>query len=150
MRAFLFSIVSVGLLLAGCFVAEPISSPASPPQPPARSVATPAPEMSPHAEALQLVFTKGAKRIREVELAFAKATKAVEPKFKIGDEEFWWHDVAKREWTADRPFYPGYIDSTHMFFVAYRIDGKVVASWSVDTRLGTVSSDDETRFAPAK
>ena len=94
--------------------------------------------MSPHAEALQLVFTKGANRIREVELAFAKATKAAEPKFKIEDEEFWWHDVAKREWTARRSAYPGFIDSTHHLNVDYRIDGKVVASWFVDTRGGTI------------
>jgi hypothetical protein len=80
----------------------------------------PAVETSPHAEALRLVFAKCSDRIRAV------------------DRENWWHDVKSREWTAKRLFSPGVIDSTHMFDVSYRIDGKVVGSWLVDTRAGTV------------
>ena len=36
------------------------------------------------------------------------------------------HDVKDRTWTVRRPFHPGIIDSTHMFNVGYRIDGKEV------------------------
>jgi hypothetical protein len=138
-RAYIFSIVGT-FLLAGCFVAEPLSTPAVATQPATTPnvVTPPATEISPHAEALQLVFTKAAKKIREVELAFAKAAKAAEPKLRGDDEEFWWHDVAKREWTVRRSAYPGFIDSTHHLNVDYRIDGKVVASWFVDTRGGTI------------
>jgi hypothetical protein len=81
--------------------------------------ALPVGEMSPHAEALRLVFAKCGDRIRAV------------------DQENWWHDVKSREWKVRRPFYPGVIDSTHMFDVGYQIDGKIVASWLVDTRAGT-------------
>jgi hypothetical protein len=150
MRPYLF-IISACLFAAGCFVAEPVAAPKvappkmvilTPPPPPP----PPAVEMSPHAEALQLVFAKEGKRIRDVELDFAKAA---EPTREVG-KDHWWHDVRVREWSADRPFYPGYIDSTHFFSVTYKIDGKVVASWDVDTRAGTVKSDAETPFGPVK
>ena len=78
------------------------------------------PERSPHAEALELVFQKAADRIRAV------------------DPENWWHDVKERTWSVQRPFHLGTIDSTHLFTVRYRIDGKAVAAWNVDTRRGTV------------
>jgi hypothetical protein len=54
------------------------------------------------------------------------------------DREDWWHDCKERSWVAKRPFHPGTIDSTHLFDVSYRIDGKEVARWSVDTRRGSV------------
>ena len=75
---------------------------------------------SPHAAALALVFATQQKTIAEV------------------DAENWWHDVKERQWIVKRPFYPGTIDSTHLFAVSYRIDGKTVISWIVDTRKKTV------------
>ena len=80
------------------------------------------PEISPHAQAIQLVMATQQKKIREV------------------DRNNWWHDVKEREWKAKRPFYPGHIDTTHMFVVSYHIDGKAVHSWWVDTRKKTVQS----------
>ena len=79
------------------------------------------PEGSPHAAALALVFQKAAARVREV------------------DQENWWHDTKERTWVARRPVGPGIIDSTHLFDVAYRIDGKPAAAWMVDTKKGTVT-----------
>jgi RNA polymerase sigma factor (sigma-70 family) len=78
------------------------------------------PEQSPHAAALELVFRKAADRIRKV------------------DRANWWHDTEERAWLVQRPFAPGTIDSTHLFTVNYRIGGKHVAAWQVDTRKGTV------------
>jgi len=77
-------------------------------------------EKSPHAAALELVFEKAAARIRAI------------------DKENWWHDLEERAWSARRPFSPGFIDSTHMFTVTYRVAGKQAASWQVDTRRQTV------------
>ena len=78
-------------------------------------------EESPHAQALALVFQTQQDKIREV------------------DRENWWFDTKAREWEVRRPFAPGQIDSTHMFVVKYKIDGKEVFSWVVDTRAKTVS-----------
>jgi hypothetical protein len=78
------------------------------------------PEPSPHVEALGLVFQKATDRIRAV------------------DQANWWHDVQERAWVVQRPFAPGVIDSTHLFTVQYRIAGKQIAAWTVDTRRGTV------------
>jgi hypothetical protein len=79
---------------------------------------------SPHGEAIQLVIKTQQARLREVE------------------RENWDHDVKDRTWVVRRPFHPGVIDSTRMFNVSYRIDGKEVASWLVDTTKGTVQSAD--------
>ena len=79
---------------------------------------------SPHADAIQLVIKTQQERIREV------------------DRENWDHDVKERTWHVRRPFHPGIIDSTHTFNVSYRIDGKEVASWLVDTAKGSVQSAD--------
>ena len=92
----------------------------------------PAAETSPHVEALQLVFEKCGDRIRAV------------------DKEEWWFDTKEREWTAMRPVEPGIIDSTHMFFVDYKIGGTVVLSWIVDTRAGTVRESGQPATRPAK
>jgi hypothetical protein len=81
------------------------------------------PEQSPHVAALELVFKTQQARIRELD---------------PGD---WWMDVKEREWVAKRPFYPGGIDSTHLFRVSYRVGGKEVAAWVVDTRAGKVHED---------
>jgi hypothetical protein len=80
-------------------------------------------QTSPHADAIQLVFKTQQARIREV------------------DRENWEHDVKDRAWVIRRPFAPGIIDSTHMFNVCYRIDGKEVATWFVDTAKGTVQPE---------
>jgi RNA polymerase sigma-70 factor (ECF subfamily) len=77
-------------------------------------------ERSPHGEALDLVFQSQAAKIRAV------------------DQADWWHDCQERFWIVKRPFHPGVIDSTHLFEVTYRIDGKEVARWSVDTRRRSV------------
>jgi hypothetical protein len=79
-------------------------------------------ETSPHAEAIRLVFDNQQKFIREL------------------DKENWWHDVKKREWVVERPFAPGIMDSTHMFTVYYKIDGKEVEAWIVDTEKRTVDA----------
>ena len=71
---------------------------------------------SPHTEALDVVFATQQKIIAAV------------------DTEIWWHDVKERQWLVKRPFSPGVIDSTHLFDVTYRVDGKDVAAWFVDTR----------------
>jgi len=73
------------------------------------------PETSPHGEALNLVLSTQQKTIRDV------------------DKENWWHDTVTREWSVKRPFAPGVYDSTHWFDVSYKIGGKEVASWFVDT-----------------
>jgi hypothetical protein len=87
---------------------------------PGAAAPDPRTEQSPHAGALELTFQKAAGRIRAV------------------DQENWWHDVKERAWVVQRPFMPGVIDSTHLFTVRYRIGGKEVASWLVDTRRQTV------------
>ena len=78
-------------------------------------------EISPHAEALMLVFSTQQEIIRKV------------------DQNHWWFDIEERKWIVKRPFRPGYIDSTHTFFVSYMINEKVVARWSVDTKYKEVS-----------
>jgi hypothetical protein len=92
-----------------------------PPPTNAEDTAARKPERSPHVEALDLVIQKAADRIRAVD---------------SGD---WWHDVKERTWLIQRPFSPGWIDSTHLFTVNYRIGDKQVAAWHVDTRGGTVT-----------
>lgn len=77
-------------------------------------------EKSPHAVALELVFTLRSADIRALE---------------TGD---WWSDTQERTWRVTRPFAPGYFDSTHWFNVEYEINGKRVANWFVDTEKGTV------------
>src|SRR5262249_7331760 len=79
---------------------------------------------SPHAAALELVFQREAARIRDLD--------------SLGKED-WWHDTRERTWSVRRPFAPGTIGSTHLFDVAYRINGKEVAAWLVDTRGGKVT-----------
>jgi hypothetical protein len=105
-----------GMVLAASVLVASGSSPTSAADAPARK-----PERSPHVEALDLVFQKAADRIRAV------------------DQEDWWHDVKERAWLVQRPFSPGSIDSTHLFTVTYRIGGKPVVAWNVDTRGGTVT-----------
>ncbi len=89
---------------------------------PSSAVAQAPVELSPHAAALDLVFQTQVQVIRRL------------------DTEHWWHDTKERTWRVRRPFAPGPIDSTHTFEVTYRIDGRDVGAWSVDTRRGRVTA----------
>ena len=51
----------------------------------------------------------------------------------------WWVDALDREWIVKRPFGPGLFDSTHWFYVSYKVNGRVLMSWFVDLAKGTVS-----------
>jgi hypothetical protein len=55
----------------------------------------------------------------------------------------WWHDTKKRTWSARRPFEPGVMDSTHFIQVSYEIDGRMVASWNVNTLTRQVADPDK-------
>lgn len=81
-------------------------------------------EISPHTEALELVFTTQQDIIKKFE-----------------NPSSWWFDVKQREWNVKRPFYPGGMDSTHLFIVTYKIEGKEIISWTVDTRNKTISEN---------
>jgi hypothetical protein len=85
------------------------------------------PDKSPHGDAVELVIRTQADEIRKLENP---------------TNDSWWHDTKERTWVVKRPFAPGVIDSTHLFDVTYRIDGKDVAKWSVDTRKGTATRAD--------
>src|SRR5690349_7059820 len=86
----------------------------------------------PHAEALRLVLEQCGPQIDALELERA----AADP--RGNREDRWWFDTDRRAWAVKRPVGPGFVDSTHWFDVQYEIDGKVVATWFVDTRKGTV------------
>ncbi len=45
----------------------------------------------------------------------------------------WSMDTKVREWSVQRTVHPGVLDSTRLLNVLYRIDGRVVACWLVDT-----------------
>ena len=81
---------------------------------------------SPHAQAIRLVTQVRADEIKGVD-----------------DNPDWWHDTKERVWSVKRPFAPGMIDSTHYFVVSYTIDGRVVGTWSVNTRTGQVAGPGE-------
>ena len=53
---------------------------------------------------------------------------------KLIDKSDWWFDTKRRDWSVQRTFEPGVIDSTHLFEVTYKIDGKEVITWQVDLR----------------
>lgn len=74
------------------------------------------PERNPVIEAINLVATT---HQAEIESA---------------DKGDWSLDTLRREWIVQRPFAPGVIDSTQLFDVTYKIDGKQVMSWEVDLR----------------
>jgi hypothetical protein len=54
-------------------------------------------------------------------------------------ESDWWSDTLDREWIVKRPFGPGIFDSTHWFYVSYKVNGRILMSWFVDLNKGTVS-----------
>lgn len=74
------------------------------------------PDRNPFVEAINLVATTQKAEIKAV------------------DKGEWWFDTSKREWSVQRPFAPGGVDSTHLFTVTYKVDGKQVMSWNVDLR----------------
>jgi len=54
------------------------------------------------------------------------------------DSEDWWIDTDNRNWSVKRAFSPGYLDSTHLFFVTYKRNKVTLKTWFVDTKKGTV------------
>lgn len=50
----------------------------------------------------------------------------------------WSMDTKRREWSVQRPAPPGVLDTTKLFNVVYRVDGKALACWFVDTGAKTV------------
>lgn len=80
--------------------------------------------MPPHGEAIMLVLTTQAAVIANAE----------------SEKGLWWHDTKVRGFRVQRPFFPGIIDSTHMFTVIYTVDEKAVLCWSVETRRKTVEA----------
>ena len=112
------AIVLTGLTVVGCTSSDP-----SPRTREGASRIT----ISPHTDALRLVFDNCADRIRQLEGESA------------------WFDADERIWVVTRPFEPGVVDSTHDFYVEYRINGKPAAAWNVDTRQGTASETEVPR-----
>jgi hypothetical protein len=97
------------------------------------SAAKPEVEESPHLEALHLVLKQHADKIRLAD-----------------DPKEWQFDVKPRTFTIARPFYRGYIDTTHWFHVDYEIDGKKAETWTVDTRKGTAKRSEPTDWGKEK
>ncbi len=56
-------------------------------------------------------------------------------KMDAGD---WSMDTKRREWSVQRPAHPGVLDTTRLFNVAYRVDGKTLSCWFVDLGAKTV------------
>ncbi len=96
---------------------------------------------SPHADAIALVLRTQADVIRKVEAP---------GRIDGTGDELWWHDTVERTWSVKRPFAPGFFDSTHWFIVTYRIDGKIAASWMVDTRKGTATLTKREKAPPPR
>lgn len=78
-------------------------------------------ETSPHLQAIQLVFETQEELISQIDKEHL-------------NEENWWQDTEKRSYEIKRPFYPGGVDSTHLFVVIYKINNSAVAEWLVDLR----------------
>jgi hypothetical protein len=95
--------------------------------------------LPPHCEALSLVWDTQSERIKTFEVQHAQAEQSKQKEY-VSAEGRWWFDTDGRSWEVVRPISPGTIDSTHMFIVKYLIEGKVVASWGVDTSKKQVSA----------
>jgi hypothetical protein len=87
------------------------------------SAAGVAAERSPQAEAIELVSRTA---IGDVRKAYPRD---------------WWTDTDVHTWSVRRIFSPGRIDSTHDFFVSYSVNGKLQASWLVNTNSRSVQLD---------
>jgi hypothetical protein len=83
------------------------------------------PDRNPVIEAINLVATTQRDEIRSADRKVANAD--------------WWLDALDREWIVKRPFGPGLFDTTHWFYVSYKVNGRVLMSWFVDLGKGTVS-----------
>ncbi len=57
---------------------------------------------------------------------------------KVADAD-WWVDTLERDWIVRRPFGPGLFDSTHWFYVSYKVNGRILMSWFVDLEKRTVA-----------
>lgn len=84
-------------------------------------------ETPPHMQALALILKNNKQKIREIELKRL----AEQPK---KNDQNWWLDAITRRWDIRRPMYSGDIDSRHLFYAEYSINGKVVAYASVDLK----------------
>jgi hypothetical protein len=89
--------------------------------------------LSPHCEALSLVWKNQRDQIKELELKHASAEQKNQKEY-VDAEGRWWFDTDDRRWTVTRPFSPGGIDSTHWFTVTYLVGVSEKLSWHVDTR----------------
>ncbi|MCK5707232.1 MAG: hypothetical protein KAI43_06215 [Candidatus Aureabacteria bacterium] len=83
-------------------------------------------ETSPHLQAIKLVLETQKELISQIDKEELK-------------EKNWWHDTESRNWDVKRPFYPGSIDSTHLFVVIYKINNTAVAEWLVDLKAKKVT-----------
>ncbi len=83
------------------------------------------PDRNPVIEAINLVATTQRDEIRAADRKVANAD--------------WWVDALDREWIVKRPFGPGLFDSTHRFYVSYKVNGRVLMAWFVDLTKRTVS-----------
>lgn len=84
-------------------------------------------ERSPQADAIELVSHSAAADIRK---AYPND---------------WWTDTDVHTWSVRRIFGPGYFDTTHDFFISYSVNGKLRASWLVNTNAKSVQKDPSPR-----
>lgn len=91
----------------------------------ARAAAAEMAQRNPVIEAINLVATTQRAEILAADRKVANAD--------------WWVDALEREWIVKRPFGPGLFDTTHWFYVSYKVNGRVLMSWFVDLSKGTVS-----------
>ena len=87
--------------------------------------------MSSQSEAIALVIEKQQKEIAQAEQSYFKENGV--DYWRGAIEDYHWFDTITRSWTAQRPYAPGVIDSTHFFVVTYSINNKPVSYWAVDT-----------------
>jgi hypothetical protein len=138
-RPFLW-LLPFGLGLVSSCKRQSVSPPSSSSQP-IRQADTPNAKdgdtTPPQCEALSLVWSTQQPLIKEVEIAHANHEQKKQKEY-VNAEERWWFDCDSRQWEVKRPFAPGGIDSTHLFDIQYRINNKMVATWSVDTKKKTI------------
>jgi len=53
------------------------------------------------------------------------------------------HDIKRHEWSVKRPAHPGMMDTTHIYYVTYSIDGAEAETWFVDLRQNIADADCE-------
>lgn len=77
--------------------------------------------------------------IEAIDLVATRQRTAIRAADRKVSESNWWSDTLQREWIVRRPFGPGIFDSTHWFYVSYKVNGRILMSWFVDVRKHTVS-----------